>query len=343
MAAWPREVSSLGPVPVFDHLLRLTDERAMFTHAQLSVPSREHGYCMDDVAQGLIVVCREPDSSFILRRLERQYLDFVLAGIRRDGACHERMDADGTWLGEAGVGDSWGRAVGSLGVAAAGAHSETLRSQAREGFRRAARQRSPDVRSMAYAALGAAEFLRVQPLEPSAADVLSDAIAAIVPADLTWLWPEPRLPYRNGTVAEALIIGGAALGNDAAFDGGLALLIYLLRAVTRDGHLSMTPLGGEEVGIGPLYDQRPVDVAALAGACASAYRQTEEPMWLTGVRLAWNWFLGRNDAATPMFDPETGGAYDGLGATVQSRNQGAASTLAMIATAQTTRWVSWLR
>jgi hypothetical protein len=37
-----------------------------------------------------------------------------------------------------------------------------------------------------------------------------------------------------------------------------------------------------------------------------------QPSWLTGVSLAWAWFLGDNDSATPMFDPQTGGGYDGL-------------------------------
>ena len=62
-----------------------------------------------------------------------------------------------------------------------------------------------------------------------------------------------------------------------------------------------------------------------------------------GVRLAWNWFLGHNDASTPMFDATTGGGYDGLEATGPNRNQGAESTLAMLSTAQHARWLSGLR
>ena len=46
--------------PLFDHLERLTDDRGLFEHARLAVPRREHGYCVDDVARGLVVVCREP-------------------------------------------------------------------------------------------------------------------------------------------------------------------------------------------------------------------------------------------------------------------------------------------
>ena len=41
--------------PVFDHLERLTDDRGLFEHALHAVPRREHGYCVDDVARGLVV------------------------------------------------------------------------------------------------------------------------------------------------------------------------------------------------------------------------------------------------------------------------------------------------
>ena len=339
-------ITASGPVPVFDHLLRLTDHRGLFEHACLSVPRREHGYCVDDAARGLVVVCRESGSDFSLRRLERLYLDFVLAAIQADGRCRNRMDADGIWVDEPGLGDWWGRAVWGLGVAAAHAHSESARSAASAGFRSAAQQRSPHRRAMAYAALGAAEVLREQPVEPMAFSVLADAIACIGPpaSDPAWPWPEPRLQYGNATLAEGLVVAGAALNDRTTLDRGLVLLEFLLGIETRDGHLSVTPVGGRgRDDVRPGFDQQPIEVAALADACASAYRATGDPRWLVGVRRAWNWFLGQNDAATPMFDVDTGGGYDGLEADGHNENQGAESTLAMLSTAQHARVLSGLR
>jgi hypothetical protein len=339
-------ITARGPVPVFGHLLRLTDHRGLFEHARLSVPRREHGYCVDDVARGLVVVCRESGSDSNVRQLERHYLDFILAGIQPDGTCRNRMDAAGAWLDEPSVGDWWGRALWGLGVAAAHAHSETVRLRALEGFRLAARQRSNHSRTMSYAALGAAEVLCVEPAERAARQVLIAAVRCIGPtgADRDWPWPEPRLRYANSTVAEALIVAGAALHDTAVLECGLVLLSFLLKIETRDGHLSVTPVGGRGRGeVAPGFDQQPIEVAALADACASAYRATSDPRWLMGVRLAWDWFLGQNDAAVPMFDAETGGGYDGLEAAGRNRNQGAESTLAMLSTAQHARWLSGLR
>jgi hypothetical protein len=335
-----------GPVVVFDHLDRLSDSRGLFEHALLSEPRPEHGYCVDDVARGLVVVCRETNRTPRLQKLASRYLNFVVAAVDGDGNCHNRMDVEGEWRDEAGVGDWWGRALWGLGVAAAHGSTEGIRARALLTFRRAARQRSDHPRAMACAALGAAEVLGAYPSEPAARALLSDAIACIPPnaANRMWPWPEPRLHYGNGTFAEALIVAGVALHQTATLDRGLTLLSFLLALETREGHLSVTPVGGRGPDdVGPRFDQQPIEVAAIADACASAYRATLDPRWLCGVRLAWNWFLGSNDSSTKMFDAETGGGYDGLEVDGPNLNQGAESTLAMLSTAQHARDIGELR
>jgi hypothetical protein len=330
--------------PVFDHLERLTDDRGLFEHALLTVPRREHGYCVDDAARGLVVMCREPEPRPAARRLARCYLAFVLDALDPAGTCRNRMAADGQWHDEAAVGDWWGRALWGLGVAATSAQTPGMRARALAGFRLAAQCRSPHVRPMAFAALGAAELLSWRPDETAARQLLAGTPAAIGgPADddPRWPWPEGRLSYGNASIAEALIVAGDALPDTAALNRGLSLLEFLLRTETRDGHLSVTPVGGRgRDDAGPGYDQQPIEVAALADACASAFRITHQSSWLTGVRLAWDWFLGDNDSATPMFDPRTGGGYDGLERCGRNLNQGAESTLAMLSTAQQARRIS---
>jgi hypothetical protein len=323
--------------PVFDHLARLTDDRGLFEHALLAVPRREHGYCLDDAARGLVVACREPEPGPTARRLARCYLAFVLDAIDPGGACHNRMSVDGQWRDEAAAGDWWGRALWGLGVAATSAQTPGMRARALAGFRIAAQCRSPHLRSMAFAALGAAEVLSKRPDEMAARKLLTEMLAAVGEpgSDSRWPWPEKRLSYGNASVAEALIVAGAALRDVSALSRGLHLLEFLLRTEIRDGHLSVTPVGGRgPEDAGPGYDQQPIEVSALADACGSAFRITHQSSWLTGVNLAWGWFLGDNDSATPMFDPRTGGGYDGLERRGRNLNQGAESTLAMLATAQ---------
>jgi hypothetical protein len=198
------------------------------------------------------------------------------------------------------------------------------------------------MRAMAYAAIGAGDLLSHRPEEESARGLLRDAIEAIwwEDCDDSWPWPEPRLGYGNGALAEAMIMGGDLLVNNPALSRGLEMLEFLLQTEKRDGHMSVTPVGGRGRGESPSGDQRPIEVAAIADACATAYRVTLDRHWLAGIQLAWRWFVGDNDGGVPMFDPATGGGYDGLDADGRNLNQGAESTLAMLSTAQHARRIA---
>lgn len=328
--------------PVFDHLDALTDEHGLFEHALHATPRPEHGYCVDDVARGLVVTSREPNPGPVVQRLHHRYLSFVLAALSPDGTCHNRMDTGGRWSDQSGLGDWWGRALWGLGVAAALSPAAGQRARALAGFRMAAQQRSPHPRASAFAALGAGELVRARPAEPAALALLADVARVLgrQPANGAWLWPEPRLSYANATLAEALVVAGDAVADEAVLARGLELLRFLLREQVSDGHLSVVPVGGRGPGeSGPGFDQQPIEVAAIADACAAAHRVTADPRWLTGVTLAWRWFLGENDMATVMFDPVTGGGFDGLERKGRNENQGAESTLAMLSTAQQARRV----
>ena len=72
----------------------------------------------------------------------------------------------------------------------------------------------------------------------------------------------------------------------------------------------------------------------MADACARALSVDDSPMWLEGIAMANAWFDADNDAGVMMWDPVTGGGYDGLHADVANQNQGAESTLALVSTRQ---------
>jgi hypothetical protein len=70
----------------------------------------------------------------------------------------------------------------------------------------------------------------------------------------------------------------------------------------------------------------------MADACARAFAYTRDTRWADAVRRAARWFVGDNDAGVAVFDPSTGGGFDGLERDGVNRNQGAESTLAFVAT-----------
>lgn len=322
--------------PPLDHLERLTTSIGMYEHALFHEPRPEHGYCVDDVARGLVFLCREPKLSRSAEKMLDLYLDFTLAAIAEDGACHNRMDAEGHWTDEAGRGDWWGRACWGLGFAAVHAPESRQRSSALEGFRLLSKTLSPDLRAISFATLGAGEFLLKGHDETLARNIVLEAKTRLnrqISPD--WFWPETRLGYSNASLAEAAMVAGQVLHRDKLIKCGVRMLEFLLSVEIRDDHFSPTPVGGRGPGeTEMLFDQQPIEIAAIADACARAWTITGDPRWPREIERAWAWFDGDNDVGAAMFNPDTGAGFDGLHAHGPNQNQGAESTMAMLSTAQ---------
>lgn len=323
--------------PTFAHVSSMTDDFGMFEHAEHAQPRREHGYCTDDVARLLIVAVREHDPDQEVRELARTAFEFLMSSQNTTGRTRNRRTANGRWHGRYGVDDCWGRSLWAFGTAAHRAPEDWMCASATSSFDRGAKQRSPHRRAMAFAALGAAEIAEQDDRHLPSRDLLTDAIAAIGPmsTERDWPWPEPRLSYANAALPEALIAAGHVLDRPDVLENGLTLLRWLLDRETVDGHLSPTPVGGaSRYDGGRRFDQQPIEVAALADACARAQSVTGDDDWRLGVDLAIGWFGGNNDLDAVMWNPETSGGYDGLTPTGPNLNQGAESTLALISTLQ---------
>jgi hypothetical protein len=257
-----------------------------------------------------------------------------------NGSCRNRMDRAGNWTDQPTTDDHWGRCIWGLGTAAAQSGVSLVRRLAVIQFERAAKARSPWPRAMAFAAVGAAELLSVEPGNSAALRLLADYAATVArpKTKSDWPWPEPRLTYANAILPEAMIAAGVALDDPDLKQRGLDLLEWLLDYETIDGHLSPTPAGGRgPQDSRPAFDQQPIEVATLADACARAAAADPRALWPDGIRSSAAWFQGANDSRLLMWDPETGGGFDGLLAECVNLNQGAEATLAVISTLQHAR------
>ena len=327
----------VAPPPDFRHLAHMTDHRGLFEHADHATPRREHGYCTDDMARLLVVTTRQPDPDPTVSGLARTALRYLVDAQGERGDSHNRMDEQGVWQDVRSVDDCWGRSLWGFGTAASRSSDHTVRRAALAHFERGTEQRSPWPRAMAFAALGAAEVAAARPGHRHALSLLTDSVRVLGSAgpSTSWPWPEPRLAYANAVLPEAMIAAGVALHDTRLRQDGLHLLGWLLDHETTGGHLSVTPVGGSGPdSTRPAFDQQPIEVAALADACARAAKHTADERWEAGIVTAVAWFLGDNDVGTPMWDPATGGGYDGLQADGPNLNQGAESTLALLATLQ---------
>ncbi|BDX34335.1 glycosyl transferase [Mycobacterium antarcticum] len=314
-----------APLPVFDHLLHMSDRRGTFEHALLTEPERGGGYTTDDMSRLLVVATRQPDPGGVINGLAGLAVRFLNEAQSYAGTCRNHMDANGRWTDQPTLEEWWGRCLWALGTAAAHSSVGLVRRVCVIQFERAAQVRSPLPSAMAYAAVGAAEILSVEP-DHAIARALLTAYADSVPApsaDTEWPWPETQLCQANAVVAEAMIAAGTALERPELSRRGLDLLGWLLDY--------------EATGERPAFDRQPVEVAAMSDACARAATVDASPAWPDGVRAAVAWFEGANAGGQPMWDPETGAGFDALHAEGIDRNQGAASTLAVLSTLQNAR------
>jgi hypothetical protein len=323
----------------------MTTPLGLWEHASYTTPRTEHGFCTDDNARALIVTWRQRPADDATTELAAIYLRFLLAATTGDGRFHNRRHADGHWLDDVGSDDAQGRARWALGVASgpgpasATASGSWISDAAATSLREGADAfGSPHLRANAFAALGAAEFLDhrsddgVERLLRRSAGVVAEAAHARSP------WPESRLTYDNARLPEALLAAGHTLGDGSLIELGLRLLGWLVTVEARDEHFSFTPVGGWSEGEPrPAFDQQPVEAAAMAEACARAWRITGVRTWRDHAERAARWFLGANDTGRCLYDPVTGGGADGLEEDDINHNRGAESTLAALTAFQTAR------
>jgi glycosyltransferase involved in cell wall biosynthesis len=330
------------PVLRLEHLLNMTDSTGVFQHASYTIPNFEHGYCTDDNARALIltVLLEElGNESPSVLRAATTYAAFLNAAFdAENGRFRNFMTFDRRWVRAQGSDDCFGRAVWALGTCVGRSRRADFQYWSVEMFNRAlpAIIKLASPRAAAFALLGIHEYLRrlsgdrrVDQLRETLLNRLIDLYDRTAKED--WPWFEEVATYDNARLSQALILSGQCAGKPQALEIGLRTLRWLLE-VQRSPHGHLRPIGsngfyrrGAECA---QFDQQPVEVQATVSACIAAWTVTGDTNWLSEARLAFEWFLGRNDLGLDVYDAGTGGCRDGLHQDRVNQNQGAESTLA---------------
>ncbi len=327
-----------------DHLLRMTDNTGILQHATYTIPNFHEGYCTDDNARALVVTVRleelgeDRDEVHRLTTTYAAFLDYAFDP--RTGLWRNFLGFDRRWLEEKGSEDSLGRAIWALGTCVGRSQRRDLQSWAARLFEPSLRMivNTTSPRAWASALLGIHEYLRRLTGDRLASQVRDDLAARLVAlyqhhACDEWPWFENIVSYGNAGIPQALILTGRSAGHEEALQIGLRSLEWLSR-IQRSPKGWFRPIGSNGFfrrGEPPAeFDQQPIEAATMVSAAIEAYGATDNPYWLTEARLAFEWFLGRNDLATPLYDARTGGCCDGLHEDRVNQNQGAESTLSWL-------------
>ena len=350
----PTELAVLDPLSQHEqrlpqvnlkHLRLITDDTGVLQHAKFTVPNRRHGYCVDDNARALIVATRAHDlnrTDASMADLSAIYLSFLDDAFNPDtGRFRNFMSYGRKWLEEVGSEDSHGRALWALGVMSGWGLSSGQVAVATKLFNNAlpALATFGDSRAIAFPILGIQAYLRrndgdqqAWELMRSLGDRLSSRFTQYASKD--WNWHEDHLTYDTARLPQALMACGRAIRNDDMVSLGIGVLEWLRDVQLNPADGWFSPVGNQgwfpQSGSKAQYDQQPLEAAAMIGACIEAYECTQGEEWIQLATTCFDWYLGKNDRQTKLYDHTSRGCRDGLQQDGVNENQGAESTLSYI-------------
>ena len=323
------------------HLHTLTDDTGLFQHAIFSVPNRAYGYCTDDNARALIMAVMNWNlfkNEAIIPFLDT-YLSFLNYALDEEKQ-HLRnfMSYNREWLEETGSEDSHGRAIWALGYTCANSPNEAFLCLASRLFKQAIGSASSftSPRAWAFTIMGSLYYLQYFHGDTEVQTIVEDLSLRLhqlfqTNANNNWCWCEDMITYDNARLPQALIMAGHYLNDKKMVSSGLQSLQWLINIQTDpdEGHLSIIGNNGwyQRGGKKASFDQQPLEAAGLVDACYQASLVSKKSAWQNYMYWAFHWFLGKNDLHEVIYNPTTGGCYDGIRPGCVNQNQGGESTV----------------
>lgn len=331
------------PEPALNYLKTLTDDRGIFEHAAYNIPDRKHGYCAEDAGRALAAVLmfnrrKQGDKDAVA--LAQTYMAYLYHSQVDDGNFHHRMDFQGRLSPEMVTEDAYGRVLWGLGYGAAYPADDGMGSLARAMFKKAL-PLAKDLkwpRAMAYAMTGLYYYLERYPQSLEVEEIMNALAAKLTRfyeenSSADWQWFENTATYDNARLPQALLLAYGRTGKKEYLKTALKTLDFLIDVNFRDGNM-MQVIGNRgwyAKGQKPaLYDQQPIDAAAMVEACAMAYQMSGLEKYKKKMKMAFEWFLGKNTAGKPLYDSTSGGSRDGINEDKINENQGAESSIMFV-------------
>lgn len=327
------------------HINRLTTDTAMVQFSSISKPDIETGYTLDDNARALIAVSKHYQFTGDITdlRLIDTYLNFLVFCQQPDGRFLNYVDKNGLFLKKnhlENLEDSNGRAIWALGEFLAlddlfQRDHVALAEKAMEGYlRHIPNLQSP--RAIAFVIKGL-HLYNQSKKEPKINDLITSLADNLVSkykgvSDNKWKWFEEYLTYGNSVLPEAMLCAYLSTGNGLFKTVALSTFHYLLAIIFTETEIKVVSNQGwlEKGKSANVYGEQPIDVAYTIVALGLFYDTFKKQSYLDKMEIAFNWFLGQNHLRQIIYNPCTGGCYDGLEKYQVNLNQGAESTVSYL-------------
>ena len=337
------EIKFTYPPIELAHVKKMTTELGIIQFSKISVPDLSSGYTLDDNARALVALCMhykltedKADLPYILI-----YLDFIERCQKPKGNFMNYVDENNRehveQNAEVNLEDSNARGIWALGtvVSIGKILPEAITKKASKcllnSLKWAETIQSP--RSIGFATKGLYLYHSAVPNLYVAA-IINKLNAKLlsnyeIHATKDWKWFENYMTYGNGILPESMLFAYLVTNKPIYKKVALESLDFLISKTYKgDNFKVISNNGWYHKGSEPAeYGEQPIDVAYMIQTLNSFYNAFKTPEYKRLMKIAFNWFLGKNHLNQIMYNPVSGGGYDGLEKENVNLNQGAESTV----------------
>ncbi len=332
----------------FDHIRKLTTGFGMIQFSQLNQPDIQSGYTLDDNARAMIALCQQ----YELTKDEESityigiYLSFIKHCQQQNGHFFNYVDENKQFTPQndhTNLADSNGRAIWALGYLISLAEILPIELVYKaEGIIKKAVTDIDSIhstRAMAFIIKGLYYFNKGKDQFTIRAKIviLANRLVQMYKHEASekWQWFESYLTYGNSLLPEAMLCAWLATGNreykeiaKTSFDFLLSKTFSgnTIKAISNKTWLNK---GNEHVPQ-PAGGEQPIEIAYTILALDKFNEVFGGQVYKNKLRIGFSWFLGNNHLHQVIYNPCTGGCYDGLEESYVNLNQGAESTLSYL-------------
>ncbi|MFA6923486.1 MAG: glycosyltransferase [Bacteroidales bacterium] len=333
------------PAINLNHIKQLTTNFGMIQFSKINHPDISSGYTLDDNARALVAMCMhyELTQEKSDLTLMNNYLNFIKHCIQPDGAFLNYVDKDEQFTNQnsqTNLEDANGRAIWALGYLISKKHliplemTEIAEELIKKSVQHTAKMFSS--RAMAFNIKGLYYYNREfnLPSITGLIEILADRLAAMYEheSENNWNWFESYLTYANSILPEAMLFAWLSVKKFSYLNIAKKSFDFLLSQTFNKNEIkvisnkSWLSKGGER----EYFGEQPIDVSYTIMALHSFYKRFKDEEYLNKLKIAFNWFSGNNHLHRIIYNPCTGGCYDGLEEYQVNLNQGAESTVSYL-------------
>ena len=333
------------PAINLNHLKQMTTRTGMIQFSKINQPDIRSGYTLDDNARALVATCmylkHTGDESILAYILK--YFNFIKFCQQPDGNFLNYVDRDNRFTiqnQEVNLDDANGRALWALGylISMDGLIPRDILAEAATIIKKTLLQISTvhSPRAMAFAIKGLYYYDTADKCAGNLSLIQTFARRLVQmylhESNETWEWFEAYLTYANSILPEAMLYTWLLTGETIYKDIAISSLNFLLSQIFNENGIEVISnknwlKKGEVAGH---FGEQPIDVAYTIMTLSKFYDAFRNEDYHQKMVTAFNWFLGNNRLHQIIYNPCTGGCYDGLEETHVNLNQGAESTVSYL-------------